>query len=300
MKRNRLNHTERFIWDVNRTVLSPWPTRIYRNLLHWNHKSKLSCLLTLHYILTARIDKLLPTSIHEPQEFQLSTEDPQSKSPFSSKIGCRGIVSRFDQSILQITIKFCTSWDDRTYMILKFYTLFLDGPSIPGGSCSLSDQVTPLLYDRFMHPLHLSFDWANGEHRPGRWVSKDNKVSHFHIVEHEGKYNITICYSISEQKKQKSKTSFVSHIENSISSNTGRKKQVQKSIHFQNTGQMITYTEFITVIAGEPRSASRKIIDFKEQWVGGFFIISRLYTHKMKSLQIHMLSLYCKIWILDI
>lgn len=40
-------------------------------------------------------------------------------------------------------------------MILKFYTLFLDGPSIPAGSCSLSDQVTPLLYDRFMHPLHL-------------------------------------------------------------------------------------------------------------------------------------------------
>lgn len=36
-------------------------------------------------------------------------------------------------------------------------TLFLDGPSMPGGSCSLCVQVTPLSYDRFMQPLHLDF-----------------------------------------------------------------------------------------------------------------------------------------------
>jgi hypothetical protein len=28
---------------------------------------------------------------------------------------------------------------------------------MPGGSCSLSVQVIPLSYDRFMHPLHLRF-----------------------------------------------------------------------------------------------------------------------------------------------
>lgn len=37
----------------------------------------------------------------------------------------------------------------------KECTLFLLGPMIPGGSCSLSSQVIPLSYDLFMHPLHL-------------------------------------------------------------------------------------------------------------------------------------------------
>lgn len=37
-------------------------------------------------------------------------------------------------------------------------TLFLIGPNIPGGSCSLSVQVRPPLNDRFMHPLHLKFN----------------------------------------------------------------------------------------------------------------------------------------------
>ena len=40
----------------------------------------------------------------------------------------------------------------------KNYTLFFIGPNIPGGSCSLSVQVIPLSYDRFMHPLHLKFN----------------------------------------------------------------------------------------------------------------------------------------------
>ena len=40
----------------------------------------------------------------------------------------------------------------------KSYTLFFIGPNIPGGSCSLSVQVIPLSYDRFMHPLHLKFN----------------------------------------------------------------------------------------------------------------------------------------------
>lgn len=35
--------------------------------------------------------------------------------------------------------------------------MFFEGPNIPGGSCSLSDQVTPLSYECFMHPLHLDF-----------------------------------------------------------------------------------------------------------------------------------------------
>jgi len=35
------------------------------------------------------------------------------------------------------------------------YTLFFIGPNIPGGSCSLSVQVIPLSYERFMNPLHL-------------------------------------------------------------------------------------------------------------------------------------------------
>ena len=40
----------------------------------------------------------------------------------------------------------------------RSYTLFFIGPNIPGGSCSLSVQVIPLSYDRFMHPLHLKFN----------------------------------------------------------------------------------------------------------------------------------------------
>ena len=37
-----------------------------------------------------------------------------------------------------------------------FSTLFLMGPKMPGGSCSLSDHVTPLSKDLFIKPLHLS------------------------------------------------------------------------------------------------------------------------------------------------
>jgi len=36
------------------------------------------------------------------------------------------------------------------------YTLFLMGPRIPGGSCSLSDQDMPPLSDLFMAPLQLN------------------------------------------------------------------------------------------------------------------------------------------------
>lgn len=37
-------------------------------------------------------------------------------------------------------------------------TLFLIGPRIPGGSCSLADHVTPLSEDLFIKPLHLFQD----------------------------------------------------------------------------------------------------------------------------------------------
>lgn len=96
-------------------------------------------------------------------------------------------------------------------MILKVsYTLFFDGPIIPGGSCSLSDQVTPLSYDRFMHPLHLDFI------KPAVSIGqKDVLVGpvRFHISTwwniKESSNNLTICSSTFEQESsnQKSKNS---------------------------------------------------------------------------------------------
>lgn len=57
-----------------------------------------------------------------------------------------------------LVIEFYASCRQRMHEVTNHsYTLFFDGPNIPGGSCSLLDQVRPLSYDRFMQPLHLNF-----------------------------------------------------------------------------------------------------------------------------------------------
>jgi hypothetical protein len=39
---------------------------------------------------------------------------------------------------------------------IYLHALFLIGPRMPGGNCSLGDQVTPPSNDLFMAPLHLN------------------------------------------------------------------------------------------------------------------------------------------------
>lgn len=83
--RNWLNNTKRFIFNIDRSILSPWPTKICSYLFLGVRKcSKQHGKMEDIY---AKQKMAYITSTQAPQEFQLSTEDPQIKSPFSSKIG---------------------------------------------------------------------------------------------------------------------------------------------------------------------------------------------------------------------